>query len=227
MTDQIQNAPPAGSPSAALKDTTAAEHRRAEQSPFQKLLVSGRIPLDSYIDWLDQQWRIYRTLEQLLPPGQMTSSAPLLQEPWARMQILEEDLAHFGKEGGSRVPAKSTLDFVEQLKRSHREDPAALLGVLYVLEGSTNGSKYIAKNIRRAFGLERPGTRFMDPHGDDQQARWATFKGLLDQVISPAEVPAVIEGAFATFAAVTDIGQELLERGGLAVESGLNRAESQ
>ena len=221
MTDQIQNAPVAGSPSATLKETTAAEHRRAEQSPFQRLLVSGRIPLDSYLDWLDQQWRIYQALERLLKPG----STPLLNEPWTRMQLLADDLGHFGKLAGSRQPAASTLEFVELIERSHRNDPAWLLGLLYVLEGSTNGSKYIARNIRRAFGLERPGTTFMDPHGDNQQTRWATFKRLLDEAISPADVPSVIAGAFATFAGVTDIGQELLERGKLASESDANRSE--
>jgi hypothetical protein len=45
MTSQTLNTPPAESASAALKHATAAEHRRAEQSPFQRLLVSGRIPL--------------------------------------------------------------------------------------------------------------------------------------------------------------------------------------
>lgn len=223
MTDMIQN-PPAGSPSAALKETTAAEHRRAEQSPFQRLLVSGRIPLDSYLDWLDQQWRIYQALERLLGPG--SGNTPLLQEPWPRMKLLEDDLGHFGKKAGSRQPVPSTLAFVDQLERSHRDDPASLLGVLYVLEGSTNGSKYIARNIRRAFGLERPGTTFMDPHGDDQTARWARFKQLLDQAISPADVASVIQGAFGTFAAVTDIGQELLERGGLSAEAAATRPAS-
>jgi heme oxygenase len=139
------------------------------------------------------------------------------------MQILEDDLGHFGATAGSRVAAPSTFGFVERMERWHGADPAALLGVLYVLEGSTNGSRYIARNIRRAFGLERPGTRFMDPHGEHQPARWAAFKQLLDQAIDPAEVPTVIEGAHATFLAVTEIGQELLERGGLVAEPEASR----
>jgi heme oxygenase len=225
MTTQTLNTPPAESASAALKHATAAEHRRAEQSPFQRLLVSGRIPLDSYLDWLDQQWRIYRTLEKTLQPGHSATRDLLINEPWRRAQALEDDLGHFGEQGGARLPARSTLEFITRLEQSHRDDPAALLGVLYVLEGSTNGSKYIARNIRRAFGLDRPGTRFMDPHGEDQPTRWASFKVLLDQAISPATVPSVIAGAHATFAAVTAIGQELLERGGLAAESDANRSE--
>jgi heme oxygenase len=220
MTNQTRNTSPAESASAALKHTTAAEHRRAEQSPFQRLLVSGKIPLDSYLDWLDQQWRIYRTLERLVQPGDSPARNSLVNEPWRRGKVLEDDLRHFGEHGGARPPARSTLEFIELLEKSHREDPAALLGVLYVLEGSTNGSKFIARNIRRAFGLDRPGTSFMDPHGDDQTARWATFKQLLDGAITPADLPSVTRGAFATFSAVTDIGQELLERASLAVEPG-------
>jgi len=220
MINETLDTPPAESASAALKRATAGEHRRAEQSPFQRLLVSGRIPLDSYLDWLDQQWRVYQTLERLLQAGHSPSRDSLINEPWRRSQALEDDLGHFGEEGGARLPARSTLEFVEQLERNHREDPATILGVLYVLEGSTNGSRYIARNIRRAFGLERPGTLFMDPHGEEQPARWASFKQLLDQAINPAAVPSVIAGAHATFAAVTAIGQELLERGGLTAAPG-------
>ena len=85
--------------------------------------------------------------------------------------------------------------------------------MLYVLEGSTNGSKFIARAIRREYGLgEGPGASYLDPHGELQQERWQAFKRDMDDVgFTETEASAIIDAACRMFRALTDVSDELSE----------------
>jgi heme oxygenase len=95
--------------------------------------------------------------------------------------------------------------------------PMALLGVLYVLEGSTNGSKYIARKVRPAYALPEngEGSAYLDPYGTAQPTRWQEFKAAMDGLNLPAgEVDQVVLAAMQTFDSIRDLGGELLAGGG-------------
>ena len=74
------------------------------------------------------------------------------------------------------------------MDRLASEQPMALLGILYVLEGSTNGSKFIARKVRPAYELPATGegSAYLDPYGDVQPARWQEFKAAMDALNLPA-----------------------------------------
>ncbi len=60
------------------------------------------------------------------------------------------------------------------------DDPLRLLGMHYVLEGSNNGSRFIARHVGRAYQLSTgPGLRYLDPYGDRQRAYWMDFKNAM------------------------------------------------
>lgn len=94
------------------------------------------------------------------------------------------------------------------------DHPLALLGILYVLEGSTNGSKFIARRLRPAYELPATGegAGYLDPFGDMQPARWRAFKAAMDARRLPAaEVGHLTLAAHQTFGSIRELGSELLE----------------
>ena len=82
-----------------------------------------------------------------------------------------------------------------------------------MLEGSTNGSRFIARSLRKAYpGADVGGMTFMDPYGENQPDHWRAFKVELDSVVASEAGPSLITAARATFTAVSAIGAELLSQ---------------
>jgi heme oxygenase len=198
----------------SLRDQTAEHHKRAERSEFQRLLLAGRLPVTGYIGWLEQMLCVYRPLEAHLASGNRAGRYPGVDvEAWKRTPQLERDLAHFGRDTAAPSPVPATGALVEQMGKWADGSTPALLGVLYVLEGSTNGSRYIAKSLRKAYDLAgEAGLAFMDPYGEQQSERWLEFKRQLEASASTGDLDGLIVAARGTFDAVTEIGQGLLDR---------------
>ena len=201
-----------GTPTTVLREETAPHHRRAERTEFQRALLAGRLPLNSYRAWLGQMLVVYEALEEHLEALRARGKfVRLLALEWARTAELERDLAEL--RAGQEPPCPATLAFQSRLAAWAKGSPEALLGVLYVLEGSTNGSRHIARAIRSAYGLEGSrGTAFLDPYGDRQPDCWRAFKEALDAEVPSELVCGLVEAAGETFDAVTAIATALWER---------------
>jgi len=203
------------SPSAVLRSSTADAHTRAERSPFQRAMISGRLPRAQYLAFLIAMRAVWRTLEEVaprIPAG--AARATLLDPQRFRTSDIDRDLAHLGAESavanadGTNAAA---TDFAARIRALADASPTALLGVLYVLEGSTNGGRYIARSLRRAFALTgEDGIAFQDPYGDAQPELWAAWKTALDRVVMPSDVPLLVATAKETFDAIGRIGDEVL-----------------
>ena len=100
--------------------------------------------------------------------------------------------------------------------------PAALLGMLYVLEGSTNGSRFIARSLARTFnenvksGKAGPnagsgaGLSYLDPYGDAHPERWQSFKTDLNAANLEDHLDAMIEASKIMFRSIADLSDELM-----------------
>ena len=195
--------------SAQLREQTSEHHQRAERSEFQQRFVRGKLPVSAYVAWLEQMLCVYQVLESQLSSGASTA-AGLDVEPWRRTEHLTRDLTYL-RAADPVLPVNATRAFLQQLGHWAQSQPLALLGVLYVLEGSTNGSRFIAKSLRKAYNLgDAGGLAFMDPYGASQPERWRTFKAELDRAIPAAAAAGLIDTAKKTFDAVSAIGEELL-----------------
>lgn len=76
--------------------------------------------------------------------------------------------------------------------------PAAALGSLYVLEGSTLGGQQISRHLAQASWAPPGGLRYFDPHRAATGQRWRETLTRLEATPG-AWHPALIDGAVATF----------------------------
>ena len=174
----------------------------------------GDLPREQYAAWLAQMYLVHHVLEARI--GACADGHPafaaVMRDHYRRADLLEADLAHLGADAKSAEPLPSTECLVGTIESVATKAPVALLGMLYVLEGSTNGSKFIAAALRRVYGLESVGLSYMDPYGDKQHARWAEFKRDMDSVeFDEPECQAIIDAAKTMFGAVADISDELAQ----------------
>lgn len=197
-----------------LRESTASHHRRAEQHEFQREFVRGTLPRELYLRWLGQLLHIHAALESHL--DRLVAGHPqfrtVFDDTRRKVGPLQEDLIFLGAatDQPSLPAASAMVAWMEALAQAR---PLALLGVLYVLEGSTNGSKFIARKVRPAYGLpaDGSGTAYLDPYGDAQPARWQEFKAAMDALPLPADaVEPLVAAAQHTFDAIRELGAELL-----------------
>jgi len=195
-----------------LRDGTKALHDAAEGHAFQRTLFAGQLPQASYADYLGQMFCLYAALERALTEAQTARPeiADVVKEHNLREKDLRKDLAHFGVDVDAVEPLPATHALIERIGATARENPIALLGMHYVLEGSNNGNHFIAKNIRKAYDLDGVGARFLDPYGEAQRPRWAEYKQALGAVaLTEAEADAVLAAAQDMFRAIGRISEEL------------------
>lgn len=197
-----------------LRESTAEHHRRAEQHPFQQQMVRGTLSRELYVRWLGQMLQVHAALEAHL--DRLVVRNPqfkaVFNDERRKVAALRADLAFFGglSDQTPLPAARGLMDGMDQLAADH---PMALLGVLYVLEGSTNGSKFIARRVRPAYELPATGegSAYLDPYGDLQPARWQEWKAAMDALgFPPGEVEQLTAAAQQTFDAVRELGAELL-----------------
>ncbi len=132
--------------------------------------MSGKLETAGYIGWLGQMWFVYRAMAAQFSarPGK----SAIFSAERDRTADLDADLTFFGLPAKAREALPSTRAFIGLLAQWGAAEGNELLGPLYVLEGSTNGSKFIARAVRKAYFLEgSQGTRFLDPYGDEQTAK--------------------------------------------------------
>lgn len=197
-----------------LRESTASHHRLAEQHEFQQQFVRGTLPRPLYVQWLGQLLHIHAALEAHL--DWLVVRNPQLKsvfdEGRRKVVPLQKDLAFLGSaEDQPALPAARAM--VARTEQLATEQPMALLGILYVLEGSTNGSKFIARKVRPAYELPPTGegSAYLDPYGDMQPARWQEFKAAMDALNLPAaEVKPIVLAAQQTFDSIRELGAELL-----------------
>jgi heme oxygenase len=101
--------------------------------------------------------------------------------PWLR------ELPDLELESRSRAPLLARFAGGQALPLFPAPASAAeALGMLYVLEGSTLGGRFIAGALA-ARGVTDPDLAFLDPYGDETGARWRAFLTVLAREIGDSE----------------------------------------
>ncbi len=186
----------------ALKSRTWPLHQRAEHHPFQAAIMRGGMSRSGYVAQLEQTLLVHRVLERHLAGRRrhVPALTALVRDHHFRVPHAEADLAALG--GSTHAPPRPcTTAFIAEIDAAADARPHALVGYLYVLEGSTNGAKFIAKALARALGIaDGHGLSYQDPHGDLQRPRWTEFKAALNTLdLTPAQAEDVVAAAESLF----------------------------
>lgn len=187
-----------------LKAAGAELHKQAETAGFTRQLFGGDRPIEDYGAFLEQMLVIHGALEEAIAGASHPALGTIVDASQDKTPHLRADLVHLGRDPDAVTPLPETQAFAASIRQA---DPLTLLGIHYVLEGSMNGNRFMAPGIRKAYAFEgEDGTRYLDPYGDEQRARWAEFKQKLDgTAFSDAEQNEIIEADLATFRAIIDI----------------------
>ncbi len=110
-----------------------------------------------------------------------------------RVAALARDLAFLG------LPPER-IDGLPTAPAPALPGPAAAMGALYVLEGSTLGGKVIGRHVAATHGFAEDGLAYYTAHGPRTGAMWGAFRSRLDTY--GGEAGTVVAAANGTFDAM-------------------------
>jgi heme oxygenase len=204
---------PAPTIMARLRAETRSQHDAAEAIPFSASILAGSLPLASYAAQLAAYVPVHRVLESAIGCGGHPALARAWDPSMRRVELLHADLAALGFSHGSMPDSTRATShaFAAWIEETAWSEPVALLGVLYVLEGSTLGGAFLRKNLAAAFSLTDAGLRYYGPYGIHPKPHWVAFSARMNELdLTDAECEAVVHAAQATF---DRIGQVLVSIG--------------
>lgn len=189
-----------------LREQTRPAHVALEAHPLLKRLLSSRLTQRQYGQLLQSLLSFYQSLESELVPA---TADLLARHPDPKYRYLPRAplLAHDCRTLGCDSPGPRHPPAALQLDGSD----AYLLGVLYVIEGSTQGGRLIARHLAQTLGISaNSGASFFNIHQLNNS--WKAFRHWLARDLEchcQDEIKSMVEGANMTFSTLhTHLDQE-------------------
>jgi heme oxygenase len=201
----------------SLRAATDEVHRRIEELPYAQAMVGGRLSRDGYTPLLAQLWHLHAALEAEL--SRRPELGGLYQPTMERAETILVDLAALG-DAGPGEPTAATQRLVARIRDWATKSPWALIGCLYIFEGSRMGSMMMVRPLSASLNVSPEAGQGLDYHLDGAATRpqtWQRFKARLNALaLTPEQCAAVVEGATATMNGLYDLYEAA--GAGLAVE---------
>jgi heme oxygenase len=196
-----------------LRHETRAQHRATEAIAFSTAILDGTLPRAAYAGQLMAYLPIHRALERAVERSRHPAVGSVWRARMRRTPLLEADLAVLGvtgdEDGAARGHAQAMVDWIESLAAS---DPISLLGVVYVLEGSSLGGAILRGHLAAAYGLTDAGLRYYAPYGSHPKPHWVDFgKRMNLAVADAADADRVVAAAAQTFTRIGHLLEALFE----------------
>jgi heme oxygenase len=193
-----------------LRTSTRDWHDALEATPFASAMIAGTLPVERYVGQLAAYRSVLGALEgELRRVTDPAADDPVWSLELGKLPLVERDLAYFANLG--TAPGLSAAEeaeaFVAEIReRAAESDLRALLGFLYVMEGSTLGALFLHPYITAAYQL--PGTDGVAYYTSGDRDRWARFTARMNQAFAEAEaqdgVVAAARQAYGHVAAITN-----------------------
>ena len=167
-----------------IRQTVAPAHDAVEQTGFARAMVSGRITRDEYVVGLNELAHLHAALEaniEAVRPDCPELAGLYDPATTARTPLLDRDLSAFGS-ARTATAGSVVARLADRFAVWQRESPWALLGPLYITEGSRMGSMFLAKSLAKAFGLVPTDGVGLDYHVHGMATRpadWKRFRATL------------------------------------------------
>ena len=202
-----------------LRAETRASHRLAEEAPFVRSLLGGRISPHVYVRFVRSLHVVYAEMEGTLDANPANPDLSQLDLPeLRRLSRLEDDLRCWGGMCSldSEPSSFATRAYAERIRDLARSSPVRLVGHLYTRYlGDLSGGQMIARALERTFGLEDgKGVAFYWFGDRAERARLKErFRTRLDGLpLDPAASDLVIAEAIRAFEYNVRLFDELVPR---------------
>lgn len=178
----------------SLRTATRASHHRIDHHRLLAPLVRPGLDLEHYSRVL---WFFLWFYERLQP--ELAQALAMRQPDYPlgdRVTWLHADLACLGL-----AAEASCLDW----NLPSLAEASALVGALYVVEGSTLGGQVISRRLRQSLEVTpTQGGRFFHGWGEETPQHWAHFWDFAVQLCPPGQEPEAAAAAVALFATLDD-----------------------
>lgn len=182
-----------------LREQTRPAHVALEAHSLLQGLLSSQLTEAEYGQLLQSMWAFYQSLESELVPA---AAAFLARHPdpdyryLPRAPLLARDCRALGCDLPGVIPLPVAL--------RPDDSGAYLLGVLYVIEGSTQGGRFISRHLAHTLGVsENSGASFFNIHRRDNC--WMAFRHWLGTALTghrQDDINRMIDGANMTFSSL-------------------------
>ena len=169
----------------SLKEAIVNQQARMEALPFIAALTKGRLPLESYVGLLRAMAVIQGTLEhELAQIGSEAIRTVLLDRP-SRLVHLRKDLSIFDQQ---LIPDIETVlghsrKIAERIRLYRVEQPDDLLGIIYVLEGTTLGNAVHLRDVLNCIGSKTSGKAYYYAgYGRETAKYWQAFRDAMNSL---------------------------------------------
>ncbi|MCJ0874708.1 biliverdin-producing heme oxygenase [Streptomyces sp. AP-93] len=179
-----------------IRASTRIWHEDLEGTAFATAMLAGTLPLDRYVD----QLAAYRVVLKVLEDELSRATGPCVTSVWSpdlvKLPLIDRDLMYFAEDGvfPASVAAAQAQAFAREIRAAAVSDPPALLGFLYVLEGSTLGGLILRRYVAEAYGLrDTDGVAY---YASGDRERWARFTARMNEALpGPCEQDGVLTAA--------------------------------
>ncbi len=181
-----------------IRKLTWPLHKRLDQLPQLKRLLQPDCGLDDYRRFLLKMATFYRTYQPLVfdSVGALAPDDLALRD---KLGALQRDLDGLGA-GGVHDLAPMTPDTA-----CFKHRPAAALGALYVMEGSTQGGQLLRRKMLERFA-RTDIVQFFDVYKQHNGQRWQDFLDHFNRNLStPEQVDQAAAGAGCLYRVLIDL----------------------
>ena len=172
-----------------LKNQTATAHKKLESLPVSASILSPQMKIVDYCLYLSLMFDVHYSTQEIIFPLLKNHITDLSERE--KTQLIEKDLSFLKYTKHDTVSVFSKQDI----------DVPFALGIMYVIEGSTLGGRFILKNIETIPGLDQQeGVSYFTGYGNKTGSYWKTFLNQLTAYEQQHNCQAeIIQGAVYAF----------------------------
>lgn len=183
-----------------LRAETREQHLATEAIPFSASILDGSLPRSAYAGQLAAYLPVHVALERAVDAGRHPALAAVWTDDMRKTALLEADLAFLGAHSLDADAREASADLAGWVDDLAETDPVAMLGVLYVLEGSTLGGALLRRHLSAAYGLTDAGLRYYSPYGVGPKPHWVAFSERMNAAVTDAgDADRIVAAADETF----------------------------
>lgn len=175
-----------------LKNRTSFAHRQLESLPISASILSPDLKIADYAHYLSLMHDVHKSLQDRIYPLLSNIISDLKERK--KTNLIENDLSYLNYKKDNIVPVFNNQEI---------SIPFAL-GILYVVEGSSLGGRFILKNIETIPRLDtQNGVSYFTGYGNKTGSYWKAFLNALTAYETDFNcADEIIEGAVYAFDAI-------------------------